>query len=139
MNLILTLLFMVSGAVGQGVISSDVEARYEAYRRSALTAYLQRNYQQAENDFKDAMAEARNFGLSDKRVATSLSDLALLYAKTERLREAEELLQQSVTILRTNDPDRNLCVVLNILAQVYLAENRQKDAEQTLGLALSLA
>jgi tetratricopeptide (TPR) repeat protein len=138
MNLILTVVFMVSGAVGQGVISANVETRYEMYRRSALTAYLQSNYKQAENDFKDALAEARSFGSSDRRVATSLSDLALLYAKTQRLEEARELLQQSVTILRTNDPDHNLCVVLNILGQVYLAENRLKDAQQTLEVALSM-
>jgi len=73
MNLMVTLVFTVSGAVGQGALSSDVEIRYEAYRRAGLAAFLQANYKQAENDFMDALAEARIFGPFDPRVPNGVS------------------------------------------------------------------
>jgi tetratricopeptide (TPR) repeat protein len=137
MNFIVLLVLLVCGAVGQTL--SDDESKYAAYRRAGLTAFLQANYKQAEDDFKDALVEARIIGPSDRRVATSLGDLGVLYAKTRRLREAEKLLQESVTILRTNDPNHDLSIILNTLGQVYLLQNRMKDAERTLTVALSLA
>jgi tetratricopeptide (TPR) repeat protein len=139
MNFILPLVFVVSGAIGQVIVSSDVENRYEEYRRAGLTAFLQANYKQAESHFRDALDVARSFGSSDRRVATVLGDLAVLYAKTRRLSEAEEFLHQSVTILQANDQGHDLCVILNALGQVYLSEDRLKEAERTLAVALSLA
>jgi tetratricopeptide (TPR) repeat protein len=138
MNIIMVpLLLVVTGVIGQ--ISSDAESRYEAYRRAGLTAFLQGNYKQAEDDYRNALGVARILGSVDTKVATALGDLAFIYARTGRLSDAEELLQQSVTILRTNDPSHKLCWALNSLGQVYLAESRLKDAERTLVVALSLA
>jgi tetratricopeptide (TPR) repeat protein len=137
MNFILLLVLLVCGAGGQTL--SDDESKYAAYRRAGLTAFLQVNYKEAENDFKDALAAARTFGPNDPRVPTVLADLAVLYAKTRRLREAEELLDQSVAILRTNDPNHDLSVILNARVEVYLLEDRMKDAERTLDVAFSLA
>src|SRR5215467_5821444 len=102
MNCILPLVLFVSGLIGQ--TASGDETRYETYRRAGLTAFLQANYKEAENDFKDALVEARLFGPSDRRVATSLGDLGVLYAKIRRLHEAEKLLQESTAILQTKDP-----------------------------------
>jgi tetratricopeptide (TPR) repeat protein len=137
MNFILPLILLVSGVIGQTL--SDDESRYEAYRQAGLTAFLQGNYKQTESNFKDALAEARILGPSDRRLATALANLAGLYAKTRRLREAEDLLQQSVTILEINDPSHDLSIVLNDLGEVYLLEGRLKEAERTLATAFSLA
>jgi tetratricopeptide (TPR) repeat protein len=137
MNFILPLLLIVSGVIGQN--ASDAESRYEAHRRAGLSAFLYADYKQAESDFNDALTEARSFGSSDIRVVTALTNLAIVYARTGRLAEAEELLQKSATMLRTSDPNHDLCVVLNILGEVYIKENRPKDAERTLAVALSLA
>jgi tetratricopeptide (TPR) repeat protein len=137
MNFFLPLVLIVSGVIGHTL--SDDESRYDTYRRAGLTAFWQLNYKDAENDFKDALAEARIFGPSDTRLATALANLAILYAKTRRFHEAEELLQQSVAILKTNDPNHDLSLMLNSLAEVYLMEGRLKDTERTLAIALSLA
>jgi tetratricopeptide (TPR) repeat protein len=139
MNFILSLVFVVTASIGQVIDSSGVDSRYDGYRRAGLTAFLQANFKQAEVDFRNALAEARSFGPSDSKTPIALADLAVLYAKTGRLSDAEELLQQSMTILQTNDPSHKLSWVLNSLSQVYLAEFRLKDAERTLAVALSLA
>jgi hypothetical protein len=70
-------------AVGQVTVPPD-EDRYTAYRRAGLTAFLQADYTQAENSFRDALAEARGFGPSGTRVVTVLGDLAVFDAKTRR-------------------------------------------------------
>src|SRR5215467_12320086 len=101
MNFILPFVLLVCGVIGQTL--TDDESRYEAYRRAGLTAFLEGNYKQAESNLKDALAEARTFTRSDGRLSTALADLAGLYAKTRRLREAEDLLQQSIAILQIND------------------------------------
>jgi tetratricopeptide (TPR) repeat protein len=97
------------------------------------------NYKQAENDLKDALAQARILGPFDRRLPSALADLAVLYGRTRRLHEAEELLQQSVAILRTNDPNHDLSIMLNALAEVYLVEDKLKETERMLALALPLA
>ena len=70
-------------AVGQVTVPPD-EDRYTVYRRAGLTAFLQADYKQAENSFRDALAEARGFGPSGTRVVTVLGDLAVFDAKTRR-------------------------------------------------------
>src|SRR5215472_10169270 len=112
MNVILCLVLVVTAVIGQAIDSSDVESRYDRHRRAGLTAFLQANYKQSEVDLRDALAEARSFGPPDSKVAIVLADLAVLYTKTGRLSDAEELLQQSMTILQTNDPSHKLSLVL---------------------------
>jgi tetratricopeptide (TPR) repeat protein len=140
MYLILILILMGMGHIGQAVNSSDMGSKYdEAYRRSGLTAFLQWDYPQAEKDLKSALAEARSFGSFDRRLATASNDLGQVCARTGRLDAAKKLLQQSVAILRTKDPGHDLCVVLNNLGQLYLAKDMQKDVQHTFAVALALA
>src|SRR5262245_57554498 len=121
MNFILILVFVAIQTLGQDMISAEAADRFAAYRRSGLNAFLQRNYEQAENDLKQALNDARRLGPSDARLATALSDLSQVYRQTGRQSEGIRLLEQAVTILRTKDPDHYLCVVLGNLGQVYLA------------------
>src|SRR5690349_21142685 len=120
MHFILSLALMIS-SLGQA--SDAAESRYETHRKAGLIAFLLANYKQAEDDFKDALVEARSLDPFDKRVPAALVNLAVLDTKTGRFTDAEELLQQSVTILQVTDPNHDLCVVLNSLGQVYLSQN----------------
>ncbi|HWY78293.1 MAG TPA: tetratricopeptide repeat protein, partial [Verrucomicrobiae bacterium] len=59
---------------------------------------------EAERSFRAALAEAENFGPTDRRVAESLQDLGALFGATDNLVEAETLLRRA-TLLRRNDVD----------------------------------
>ena len=63
-----------------------------------MQAYQQGNYGKAEEEWQAAMREAEKFGPEDPRLATSLSNLAVLYGAQGMYEEAEPLFKRSLAI-----------------------------------------
>jgi tetratricopeptide (TPR) repeat protein len=82
----------------------DVKA-WKTNREQGQKALEQKNYSQARDFFKAALAEARNFDAKDTRLAESLTDLAHVYYSTGNVAEAEPLFRE-VTEIRYNDPNQ---------------------------------
>jgi len=72
-----------------------------------------------------------SLGKDHPKVAIRLNNLAQLYQATNRLKEAEPLMQRALKIdeasLGKDHPD--VAIRLNNLAQLYKATNRLKEAE----------
>jgi CHAT domain-containing protein/Tfp pilus assembly protein PilF len=84
--------------------------------------------------------EAKFTGSEHQRVALALNDLGLFYGKIGRYGEAEEFFNRALIIFeRVLGPgDPQLAKALNNLANVYLAQAREKDAEATLARSVTI-
>ena len=101
---------------------------------SILGTYLHYKglYHESEYWKKRALAiDEASLGKDHPDVATTLSNLALLYQATNRLKEAEPLMQRALAIaeasLGKDHPD--VATALNNLAMLYQDTNRLKEAE----------
>jgi tetratricopeptide (TPR) repeat protein len=119
------------------------------YAEAYAVILAKQNRPEAEQVFLTALRNARVFG-SDKTmhledVATTLNDLGVLYSKTQRLKEAEEVYTECLAIerqlVKENVPIPfflthqlpfhlpHLALALNNLGNVYRDEERPKEAE----------
>jgi CHAT domain-containing protein len=98
-------------------------------------------YGDAEPPLKRSLAIYQKvFGQENLTVATSMSDLGLLYVYQGRGAEAEPLLKQSLAIReKTLGPDHpQLASAMYRVAYLYEAENRNSEAEPLLKRALAI-
>src|SRR6266853_4807565 len=68
------------------------------HMEAGVKADAARNPAEAEREFKAAVAEAETIGPRDRRVATSLNQLAQHYAEREEFAKAEPLFKQALAI-----------------------------------------
>ena len=52
---------------------------WEAHNQAGMTAYQEKNYPEAEKQFKTALAEAEKFSIDDWRLTLTLENLAEIY------------------------------------------------------------
>src|SRR5438105_3100778 len=90
-----------------------------------------KNHAEAEREFKAAAAEAETFGPHDRRLATSLNQLAQHYADRDEFAKAEPLFKQAVGIWeQASGPEhRNVIPPLWNLAAMYQRQGKLAEAE----------
>ena len=122
------------------VSSAAQETSWEKFMEAAGKAYQQADYAEAEKLLKAALKEAENFGPDDQRLATSLSNLAVLYKTQGKYAQAEPLYQRSLAIrekvLGSEHPDVGLS--LNNLAELYRTQGKYAEAEPLYQRALTI-
>ena len=104
---------------------------WDRYMGTALRAYQERRFTEAEEQLKAALKEAEKFEPSDSRLAESLNALAGLYSAQGKYAEAEPLYKRSLAItekaLGPEYPD--VATSLNNLALLYSAQGKYAEAE----------
>ena len=102
--LILALAVITSGCAikKESSTSGDpsLENRFEQELKTGENLIGQRQYQKAEKHILSAVSLAKQFGSRDKRVASSLGDLALIYGARKEYKKAIEALENALTIDR---------------------------------------
>ncbi len=71
---------------------------WEQYTQQGSEEFIQSNYGQAEREFKLALKEAELFGDHDLRLATSLTNLGVLYKAHAQITKAEPLFERALLI-----------------------------------------
>src|SRR5688572_6302960 len=67
------------------------DGRWQVYQKEGTQAFTRRRYDEAEVQWKAALALAERFGMQDPRLGTTLDSLAQLYVAQGRYAEAEPL------------------------------------------------
>jgi CHAT domain-containing protein/Tfp pilus assembly protein PilF len=107
------------------------EAEWQAHDDAGTAAYQRGDYRTATTHFEASLREAESFGANDLRLATSLNNLAHMYAAQGLYAEAEPLYRQSLAIAeKTLAPDHpGVGTSLNNLAALYHNQGRYAEAE----------
>jgi tetratricopeptide (TPR) repeat protein len=115
-------------------------ATWEMHATSGVKAFQQGDYTEAEKQYTAALRKAEEFGSQDPRLATSLSNLALLYEAQGRYAEAEPLHQRALaTRERALGPEHPyVATSLNNLAELYRVQGRYAEAEPLFKRALAI-
>jgi tetratricopeptide (TPR) repeat protein len=71
---------------------------WEQYTQQGSEEFIQSNYGQAERQFKLALKEAETFGEHDLRLATSLTNLGVLYKAHAQIAKAEPLFERALLV-----------------------------------------
>ena len=104
---------------------------WESSMQVGVEAYQQGNDDEAENQFLAALQIAKNFGLEDPRLATSLNNLASLYQAQRKYAQAELLFERALAIreksLGPEHPD--LATSLNNLGSLYHNQEKYSEAK----------
>src|SRR5262249_15697689 len=95
-------------------------------------AFQQSNYGQAERLFKQALKEAEGFGQNDLRLATSLTNLGVLYQAHGQAVKAGPLFERTVAIQTKTLGSNNLEVVASSarLCQFYAQRGEWAKSER---------
>ncbi len=83
-----TIALVSSGLTSQGAWAAG---KFEAYSTSAEKAYAAQDYPEAEKNFLQALNESGKLEKGDKRPATTMYNLALVYQAEGKYKEAEEM------------------------------------------------
>jgi tetratricopeptide (TPR) repeat protein len=113
---------------------------WDEHHQAGLTAYRDKNYSEAEKQFKSALAEAEKFSPDDWRLPQTLDNLAELYRFQSKHSQATPYFQQLVEISEKSfGPDHpNLAAHLNNLAVNYRAQGKLAEAEPLYKRALNI-
>ena len=110
---------------------SAQEERWMEQRRAALEAFDREAYPEAEEFLTAAIREAEEFGMTDLRLAQTVSELASLHNFLNRYEEAVSLFNRVLDI-RTAELGSDHAVVgetLNNLAEIHRMRERFGEAE----------
>ena len=139
-NRLLVGLVVIGGIALWLTYAPNQRANWESYITAAQQAYQQADYAEAEKQLEGALKEAEAFGPDDVRLATSLSNLALLHKAQGRYGEAEPLHQRALAIReKALGPEHPaVATSLNGLAALYHARGRYGEAEPLYRRALAI-
>lgn len=100
----------------------------------------QKRFQEAETEFTNALREAERFGLDDRRVASCLNSLALLYQSRDNAGAAEPLFRRAVGIVeRDSEPgDPEVGKAYFNLGEFYRRQQRFEDADKAFAKWLAI-
>lgn len=126
-----------------GVLSlalSCQEQTWESAMAAGQQAVQQGNYAEAERTYLVAVKKAEEFGLEDRRVALSLSQLAQVYAGQGKHVEAEPLYLQALKIYQAvyGENHADVAATLNNLGVLHRMYGQYAQAEPLLLRALAI-
>lgn len=82
------------------------QAEWQQYNQAGLKALDETRYPEAERLFKSAISELEAAGLDSPDLASSLSNLAIVYMNQKKFAQAEPLYKRALEIYeRTKGPD----------------------------------
>ncbi len=107
------------------------ETEWKKYSRQGATAYEQANWGQAERMFKLALKEAEPFGAKDLRLASSLTNLGVLYNFRNQPAKAAPLFERAIAVKQAALGPENPEVIASVgkLCQFYLAHHDTAKAD----------
>ena len=113
---------------------------WESAMAAGQQAVQQGNYADAERMFLVAVRKAEEFGLEDRRVAVSLSQLAQVYAGQEKYVEAEPVYLQALKIYQAvhGEFHADVAAMLNNLGVLHRMYGQYAQAEPLLMRALAI-
>lgn len=136
------------GPIGEGITRNNIAGLYRltgnSYAGLQDYANAQTHYRRSEENYREALAlledDVRAVGPDHPDVATSLSDLAILYSDRGEYTEAEPLFKRALTILENNlgSGDRFVADAVVNLAHCYYIQGRYDDAESLYNRALKI-
>jgi len=129
-----------SSQTGSGVAKSDrPEILWDTYIEQGTSALMHGRVNEAERILKAALSEAERGG-DDRRVATSLNNLAAVLDAGGKYADAERLYQRALDIdtrdLGKDHPD--VALTLNNLSALYYKTGRNAEAESAARRALAV-
>jgi tetratricopeptide (TPR) repeat protein len=103
---------------------------WEGHHQEGMTAYRDKNYPEAEKQFKAALTEAEKLPTDDWRLTQTLSNLAEIYRIQSKYSQATPYFKRLVQINEESfGPDHpNIAAYLNNLAQNYRAQGMLAEA-----------
>jgi tetratricopeptide (TPR) repeat protein len=114
--------------------------RWENYHAEGNTTVEQGQYAEAGNFFHAAIEQAEQMGSFNPRLAGSLNELGILYAKQHKYAQAEPLFQRalgvSVAAMGSDHPD--VAVILRNIAILKASQRHYAEADLLLNQSLSL-
>ena len=116
------------------------EQTWESAMTAGQQAVQQGNYAEAERIYQVAIKKAETYGLEDRRVAVSVSQLAQLYAGQGKHVEAEPLYLQALQIYQAVYGERHadVAATLNNLGVLHRMYGQYAEAEPLLTRALAI-
>ncbi|HSE58604.1 MAG TPA: tetratricopeptide repeat protein, partial [Nitrospiraceae bacterium] len=120
--------------------NSCTSRSWEETLAAGQRALEQRNYAEAERQFRAAVEKAEAFGQEDRRVAVSLSQLADVYAAQRRYVEAEPVYGRALAIYQVvhGEDHPDVAAMLNNLGVVHRLHGQFSEAEPLLKRALAI-
>ena len=120
--------------------ASAESTSWEMSNAAGMQAYQQARYAKAEEAWLGALKEAESFGAQDPRLATSLNNLAVLYASQGKYAEAEPLHQRALAIReKTLGPEhKDVATGLTNLARLYASQGEYAEAAPLYRRALAI-
>ncbi|MGH7219816.1 MAG: tetratricopeptide repeat protein, partial [Nitrospiraceae bacterium] len=113
---------------------------WENYKAEGKTAIERGQYDKAENFFHAAIEQAEQIGSLNPRLAGSLNELGILYAKQHKYAQAELMFQRSlgviVAALGSDHPD--VAVILKNIGILKASQRQYAEADLLLSQSLSL-
>jgi tetratricopeptide (TPR) repeat protein len=119
---------------------TDREGRWDEQLELGRRAFEEGDHEIAETALIRALAEARQLGDDDPRLAGTLDTLGMLYYAQGRCTESAPLLEEALRIFehRIGHDHLTTAATLNNLAQVYEEIGRTSDAESLYQRALGI-
>ncbi len=106
------------------------DGSWSSHHAAGLKAYAQRNYAEAERRFLAALAKAEKRGPADKRVASTLKNLGLVYKSQRKLRKAEDCFRRALRVYEQIAPSSGQAArTLYHLATLLHVQREYTEAE----------
>lgn len=121
-----------------GQKKTGTDQGWSALEKQGEDLYRNGHYQRALETFQNAVAQARDFGPKDTRLATALSNLGTAYCQEDEYAEAEKTLKEALEIKLSREDELSAADTMTDLAMVYCAESRLDKAERLLNRALTI-
>ena len=113
---------------------------WDNYKAAGKTAVERGQYDKAENFFHAAIEQAEQIGSLNPRLAGSLNELGILYAKQHKYAQAELMFQRSlgvsVAALGSDHPD--VAIILKNIGILKASQRQYAEADLLLSQSLSL-
>jgi len=113
---------------------------WQNYKAEGKTAVERGQYVEAENFFHAAIEQAEQIGSLNPRLAGSLNELGILYAKQHKYAQAELMFQRSlgvsVAALGSDHPD--VAIILKNIGILKASQRQYAEADLLLSQSLSL-
>ncbi len=113
---------------------------WENYKAEGNTAVEQGQYGEAENFFHAAIEQAELIGSLNPRLADSLNELGILYAKQHKYAQAEPMFQRAlgVTVAAMGSDHPDVAVILRNIGILKGSQRQYAEADILLSQSLSL-
>lgn len=85
-------------------VSQRANGSWSSHHAAGLKAYAKRNYPEAERQFLAALEKAEKASTVDRRGASTLNNLGLVYKSQRKLRKAEECFRRALKVYETIAP-----------------------------------